>query len=119
MSNPVVRWQIISPSADAVSEFYCKLFGWQSNRDNLLNYQSIDTGSDKGIHGGVWPAPPEAPTFAQLFVEVDNCEEYLKAATALGATVLMPVQALPDGDVMAILKDPTGMSFGIVQVRQA
>jgi hypothetical protein len=27
----------------------------------------------------------------------------------------MAPQALPDGDVMAILKDPAGTSFGIMQ----
>ena len=79
--------------------------------------QAIDTGSDRGIHGGIWPAPPEAPSFVQLFIEVDDCDSYVKSATSQGATVLMPPQALPDGDVMAILKDPNGMSFGIVKAR--
>lgn len=119
MSNPVVRWQIVSPAPDKVSAFYCKLFGWEASRDNLLNYQMIDTGSARGIHGGIWPAPPEAPSFVQLFIEVDNCDAYIRSATELGATVLVPAQALPDGDVMAILKDPNGMSVGIVKARTA
>jgi predicted enzyme related to lactoylglutathione lyase len=29
--------------------------------------------------------------------------------------VLLPPQTLPDGDCMAILHDPEGISFGIVQ----
>lgn len=119
MSNPVMRWQIISPTADKLADFYCKLFGWEATRDNMLNYQMIDTGSERGIHGGVWPAPPEAPSFVQLFVEVDDCDVYVKQATTLGASVLVPPQALPDGDVMAILKDPFGVSFGIMKTAAA
>jgi predicted enzyme related to lactoylglutathione lyase len=115
MSNPVMRWQIITPTPDRLGEFYCKLFGWESTRDNMLNYQMIDTGSERGIHGGIWPAPLEASSFVQLFIQVDDCAAYVEQATALGATVLIPPQALPDGDVMAILKDPTGMSFGIMK----
>ena len=115
MGQPVTRWQIVSPQAERLAEFYCKLFDWEANRDNLLNYQTIDTASEAGIPGGIWPAPPEAPSFVQLFIEVDDCAAYAQAAAALGGKVLMPPQALPDGDVMAILHDPSGMSFGIVQ----
>jgi predicted enzyme related to lactoylglutathione lyase len=109
-----MRWQIISPESDQLAKFYCSLFGWEANRDNMLNYQAITTGSEQGIDGGIWPAPPSAPTFVQLFVEVADCAAYVESARALGATVVMPPQALPDGDVMAILQDPAGMSFGIM-----
>ena len=77
--------------------------------------EAIQNGSERGIHGGVWPAPPQAPSFVQLFVEVDDCDAYVEQAGALGATVLIPPQALPDGDTMAVLRDPCGMTFGIVR----
>ncbi|WLI88583.1 VOC family protein [Massilia sp. R2A-15] len=115
MSNPVMRWQIISPESDQLAGFYTKLFGWEASRNNMMNYQMIDTASERGIDGGIWPAPAGTPSFVQLFIEVDDCAAYVASAGALGATVLMPPQALPDGDVMAILKDPAGMSFGIMQ----
>jgi len=37
------------------------------------------------------------------------------AAVAEGASVIVPVTALPDGDVMAVLLDPLGQPFGLVQ----
>lgn len=114
-SHPVVRWQIVSPQPDALRDFYCRLFGWTSTRDNLLQAEQIDTGSERGITGGIWPAPPQAPSFVQLFVEVDDCEAMVTQATALGASVLMPPQTLPDGDTMAVLRDPTGMSFCLMR----
>lgn len=117
MSNPVVRWQIISPKPQETSEFFERLFGWQSQTDKLLHYRAIDTQSEKGIQGGVWPAPPGVSPFVQLFIEVDDCAANAKSAAAIGATVLVPPQVLPDGDCMAILKDPQGLPFGIVQKR--
>jgi predicted enzyme related to lactoylglutathione lyase len=119
MPNPVMRWQIVSPESEQLARFYSGLFGWEPNRDNALGYHAIDTGTEQGIQGGIWPAPPGASSFVQLFVEVDDCAAYVASAQALGATVLIPPQALPDGDVMAILKDPSGMSFGIMARRAA
>jgi predicted enzyme related to lactoylglutathione lyase len=49
----------------------------------------------------------------QLFMQVDDCPAHVARALELGASVLIPPQALPDGDVMAILKDPAGLSFGV------
>jgi predicted enzyme related to lactoylglutathione lyase len=111
-----MRWQIISPQAEQVSSFYCSLFGWEANRDNPLGYQAIDTKVDKGIQGGIWPAPPDAPSFVQLFVEVDDCAAFVHSAVDKGATVVVPPQVLPGGETMAVLRDPAGMSFGIMSV---
>ena len=41
MSNPVLRWQMISTEPGKVSSFYCSLFDWQSTRDNALNYEIL------------------------------------------------------------------------------
>ena len=117
MAAPVVRWQIISPKPDDVSRFYGAVFGWTEQRDNALGYRAINTGSPEGIQGGVWPAPPEAPTFVQLFVEVADVDAAVSAVTANGGSIVVPKSALPDGDVMAIIRDPLGTSLGIVARR--
>jgi predicted enzyme related to lactoylglutathione lyase len=114
MGNPVIQWQIVTKAPDQSAKFYGALFEWETNRDNLLGYQIVDTGSELGISGGIWPAPPETPPFVQLFIQVDNCETYVERAKELGARVIVPAQVLPDGDQMAILHDPQGLSFGIV-----
>ena len=115
MGQPVVSWQMITKNPDRANEFYTKLFGWKSNANNALGYRMIDTGTEKGINGGIWPAPPHANSFVQLFIEVDDMGKYVEQAAKLGAKVLIPPQKLPDGDEMAILHDPEGMSFGIVK----
>ena len=115
MGCPVVAWQIVSKNPDAAAKFYAALFGWQVRTNNALGYRTVDTCSESGIGGGVWPAAPGATSFVQLFAEVEDVTASVAAATALGARVVVPPQRMPDGDEMAILSDPDGMSFGIMR----
>jgi predicted enzyme related to lactoylglutathione lyase len=75
----------------------------------------IDTGSDRGIGGGIWPAPQALQSFVQLFVAVDDVDEYLAKAEKLGGTVVIPKQVLPEGDEMAVLLDPEGMCVALAK----
>lgn len=118
MGNPVVRWQIISANPDSTASFYRQLFGWTDTRDNALGYRQVDTGSN-GIDGGVWPGPAEVQSFVQLFIEVPDIEKHVARATGLGAQVIVPVSVLPDGDTMAVLRDPAGLPFAICTPRKS
>ena len=113
MGRPVVQWQMIAKDPERLATFYSRLFGWTIDADNALGYRQVRTGSEKGIQGGIWPAPPEAPAFVQLFVEVEDLGGSVAEATALGAEVIVPPQALPDGDALTILRDPAGIPFGM------
>ena len=62
MGQPVVQFQILARNPDALTAFYAKLFGWQVNADNAMGYRTVDTGSDRGINGGVWPIGPTEVT---------------------------------------------------------
>jgi predicted enzyme related to lactoylglutathione lyase len=73
----------------------------------------VDTGSERGINGGIWPSPPEGHALVSLYVEVDDVTAYVAKAAGLGAKTLIPPQKLPDGDEMALMLDPEGIAFGI------
>ena len=49
----------------------------------------------------------------QLFVEVEDVSAAVDQATQLGGKVLIQPQTLPDGDEMAMILDPEGISFGL------
>jgi predicted enzyme related to lactoylglutathione lyase len=108
-----MQWQIVTKNPDRLAQFYKKLFGWEIQANNALGYRTIDTASERGINGGIWPAPPEAPGMVQLFMEVEDVGRHVQQATALGAKVIVPPQKLPDGDEMAVLVDPEGIPFGM------
>ena len=114
MGNPVMQWQIVTRDPDKHSAFYANVFGWKINGDNPLGYRMTEAGAPKGIGGGFWPAPPEASAFVQLFAEVPNMDETIGRVTQNGGSVLIPPQTLPQGEQMAILRDPMGLTFGVV-----
>ena len=113
MGNPVMQFQMISKKPDETARFYSELFGWTIDADNPMGYRRIDTGSREGIQGGIWPAPPQAPDFVQLFVTVGDVQASVQQAEGLGAKLLIPPTLLPEGDEMAVMHDPAGMSFAI------
>src|SRR3954453_3744974 len=113
MGNPVTQWQIISKDPEKHAAFYASVFGWKISSGNPLGYRMAETGSEKGISGGFWPAPPEVNAFVQLFAEIRNMDQTVKRFTDHGGTVLIPPQTLPAGEQMAILRDPFGLTFGV------
>jgi predicted enzyme related to lactoylglutathione lyase len=113
MGNPVVQWQILAKEPEKAETFYTALFDWKVNSNNPLQYRRLETGSKRGIDGGIWPAPEAGHSMVQLFIKVSDLPSYVDKATRLGATVLIPPQKLPDGDELAILLDPIGISFGL------
>ena len=117
MTNPVVQFQILAKSPDETAAFYGRLFGWKIDADNALGYRRIDTGSRQGIQGGIWPAPPHAPNFVQLFVGVTDVAAATAQAAELGAKVIIPVTTLPEGGQMAVLLDPQGMAFAMTTLK--
>ena len=115
MGHPVMQFQLLARDPDKLTAFYGKLFGWRVNADNAMGYRMLDTGSDRGIKGGVWPIGDEGHPLVQLFVEVDDVPASAAQAEQLGGQVIIPPQVLPDGDEMAIVMDTEGLSFGLMR----
>jgi predicted enzyme related to lactoylglutathione lyase len=113
MPNAVTQFQILSKKPDETAKFYAELFGWSVNASNPSEYRQINTGSEVGIQEGIWPAPSDAPNFVQLFVSVEDVKALVRKARELGAKAAIPPTMLPQGDEMAVVIDPQGMSFGV------
>lgn len=115
MSAPVLQWQLVAKDPDQLAKFYGELFGWTITTKNAMGYRQVTTG-EGGVNGGLWPSPPEGHSFVQLFVGVADVEAAVKHATELGATITVPPTTLPDGDTMAVLADPCGVTFGVMRL---
>jgi len=115
MSAPVVQWQFVSSRPEEVAAFYAKAFGWKVTASNAMGYRQVSSGG--GIEGGIWPAPVGTQSFVQLFLGVADVEASVERAVTCGAEIVVPVTTLPDGDTMAVLRDPTGVTFGVMRQR--
>ena len=115
MALPVVHWQALVRDPERAASFYAAAFGWDVDDANALGYRTVG-GAERGIGGGLWPLSDGQP-MVQLFVEVPDVEAALSAASTNGARVIIPRQVLPDGDEMAVIADPEGISWGIVRAR--
>lgn len=114
MGAPVLQWQLVATDPDQLVKFYSDLFGWKVTAKNALGYRQVETG-DSSINGGIWPSPADGHSFVQLFVGVPNVEQWVAKATELGARIVVPPTTLPDGDTMAVLADPCGVTFGVMR----
>jgi uncharacterized protein len=112
----VYRWQLVSATPDVSAGFFRELFGWSISQDNALGYREVKT-AEGGIDGGIWPAPQADRPFVQLFVSVPDVDDCLATATRLGATVIVPKSTLPDGDIMAVMLDPSGLPIAVCTPR--
>ena len=106
---PVVHFEIGSPDATALTDFYTGMFGWQVKLVGEANYRLVQQESG-GIGGGIFQhtegMPPNRPSVA---VMVDDLQAYFDKAVSLGGKALMPPAELPGGfGKIAIFYDIAG-----------
>ena len=118
MGNPVVHFEIVSSEAPKLQEFYRSVFGWTIDANNEFKYGMVDTGSTRGIPGGIsapLPGGGGGSHFA-IYVEVPDIEATLKEAVAQGGKIVMAkVTVPPNGPVLAQFTDPVGNRIGLVE----
>jgi len=56
MPNPVVHWEISGKDGKKSQEFYSRLFDWNVDANNPMNYGIVTAGPDGGIGGGIGAA---------------------------------------------------------------
>ncbi len=111
MPNPVIHFEIQVKNAETGQEFYRKLFDWDINADNPMNYGVVDTQAG-GINGGV-TTDPAAPRVI-FYVAVDDLQGYLDRAESLGGKTVVPTTEIPEVVTFAVMSDPEGNMIGLV-----
>ena len=110
--------------AEKAAKFYGAWLGWtfETGKDG---YRHIINGTNKeDMIGGIPPrinAPPGTPAHWMAYFYVSDCKASAAKGAQLGASTIMPAEALPDVGTIAVLADPQGAVFALYQhmVRQA
>ena len=116
MGAPVAYFEIVSPQAERIRDFYTRLFGWTTVDIGDPTYTMIDTGAGAGTIGGGIGSPqrPTDPGGTKIYMRVDDLQAYLDRAEGLGGRIVVPPTPLP-GDLgsFAVLADPDGQLVGL------
>jgi predicted enzyme related to lactoylglutathione lyase len=112
--------ELATRDLEGAKQFYPKVFGWTVKSNPMpdggeyvewqLNGRSIAGGQPMGSN-----YPPGVPPHWLVYFTVHNTDETLQKVQQLGGQVLAPAMDIPQGR-MAVLTDPFGASFAIIQM---
>jgi predicted enzyme related to lactoylglutathione lyase len=118
---PVVHFEIVGKDAKKLHNFYGKLFDWQINADNPMNYGLVNAagnGTEVGkgsIGGGVAAAEQGMPGYVTFYVQVPDLAATLKKAESMGGKTMVPPTEIPNMVTFALFQDPEGNMVGLVK----
>ena len=108
---------------DAAKAFYTELLGWEVGEMDMGDTGTYWTFTNAGrMNGGTWDMtsmlPDETPPHWLNWFRVDDCAATADRVVELGGSVARPPSE--DGvGISAVVADPFGAMFGIIQTDQA
>jgi len=116
-----VCWrELISTNVDVAAKFYGTLFGWKPTVDTYgtFNYTTLKLG-DEGIGGLMPPQSPNTPSQWVTCFIVDSASATVATTKKLGGTVYLDTMAIPGIGKYAVLADPQGAVFSVMEAENA
>jgi predicted enzyme related to lactoylglutathione lyase len=97
--------------------FYKDVFGWTPEHDDALNYTvfKLDGNMIAGAMDTPEMVPQEVPSYWMVYFAVDSADAVAARAKELGAHELVPPTDIPNIGRFAVILDPQGATFGILQ----
>ncbi|SDN90138.1 VOC family protein [Actinacidiphila guanduensis] len=117
--------ELYTVDAEQAKRFYTTVFSWDTQDMPLPGGAGTYTvvsragGGPEGSHGGLMQLAtdmlPEGTSYWQPYFAVIDTDASVAAATARGATVLMPGTDVEGVGRIALLRDPEGAYFAVLQ----
>ncbi|BBL74355.1 VOC family protein [Methylomagnum ishizawai] len=112
--------ELLTHDPAAAGAFYTGLFGWEAKTAPMapdgLDYTCFGTGG--AVNGGMMAIQPEwgaMPPNWSVYFAVADCDASATRAVALGAAACVPPTDIPEVGRFAVLRDPQGAVFSIIQ----
>ncbi len=103
-------------------DFYSKLFGWSAEQSKVsempykeIIHNGVATGGMMGMNDPEWG---DLPSHWANYIAVDSADETATKITANGGAVHVPPFDAPGVGRMAMVADPSGANFAIIQFVQ-
>ena len=95
--------------------FYAAVLGWNWSDSGTPGMTYMLGKSDGDMVAGMMTATPPQPVAWQVYFAVDNCDATFEQAKALGAQAYVPPADIPNTGRFAVMGDPQGATFAILQ----
>jgi predicted enzyme related to lactoylglutathione lyase len=123
--EPVTWFEVLGSDAARTQQFYAHLFDWTVDNSGVPGYAVVDTGTGRGIQGGLGGG--EQARWATVYARVADVDQTLSRAEKLGGSRISDpgVSALKSASRAALygsvddhmktetFRDPTGNIFGV------
>ena len=117
MTKLLTHFEIYGEQPTELAEFYRRVFGWQVEQMEAVDYWRINTGSGEtnALGGGLtYRALPNLNGW-MLYVQVPAIDETVELIKSLGGVVIRPKTAVPKAAWVTIVADPAKNIFGVWQ----
>ena len=113
---PVDWFEVLASDCGETSRFLAEIFGWQAAADGSSPYRMVDTGSDRGIRGGVGTGREDTGQrehWATVYARVPDVGATLARATELGGSREYGPMDVAEHMQTGAVRDPAGNVFGV------
>ena len=109
-------WYELSAADLAGAEaFYSQILGWTIADSGMPGMEYRLASAGEVMVAGMMKAEPGQPLGWTIYFTADNCDATAARAAELGATVIVPPADIPGTGRFAMLIDPQGAGFGVLQ----
>lgn len=111
-----VWYELTTTDPDAAQDFYTRVLGWRFADSGMPDFDyRIGHAGEHRVVGLM--APPEAgmPPRWGIYFAVDSCDATARAVTDAGGKVCHGPQDIPNVGRFAVLSDPQGATFCVLQ----
>ena len=109
MAQPVVHFEIAGKDPAKTREYYGKLFGWEFQMPEGMDYGLVAAAGEGSIGGGVAGVQPGQQPYVTIYTQVDELKAYMEKAETLGGKIVLPPKDdAPRGKSQKKVKAPEG-----------
>lgn len=110
--------ELMTPNVDAAGKFYANAFGWKPDAMQMESMVYTVFKNGETMVGGMMGTPkemPGAPPAWAVYFSVKSADDTAKNVKANGGNVLNPPTDIPKIGRFAVLADPQGAVFCVLQ----
>jgi hypothetical protein len=111
--------ELATRDTDKAGEFYTKLFGWDTQVQEMPQTTYTTFLNGDRMNGGMMPMTEEwgdIPPHWMVYFAVEDCDQSAEKAKELGGQVRVPPTDIPPVGRFAVIQDPQGGTFTIIKL---